>query len=159
MACLSDSGTMPSLSVSTCTTEASYWRNVPSAPTYEGASAKITSPGSIKIREIKSSACCEPVVTTTSSGLARIPSSAITSQICSRNFGWPCPLPYCNASWPCVKIKSETTDAIISIGSAERFGIPPANETISGREATANNERISLATMPVARCAKRSSRC
>ena len=109
------------------------------------------------MREIKSNACWDPVVITTSSGLARIPSSAITSQICSRSNGWPCPLPYCNASVPCFEIKSCTTSAIISIGKAERFGMPPANETISGREATAKSARISLATMPPARLAKRFS--
>ena len=30
------------------------------------------------------------------------------------------------------------------MGIAVRLGIPPASETISGRDATANNERISL---------------
>ena len=111
----------------------------------------------MKMREIKSSACCEPVVTTMSSGLARIPSRAITSQINSRSLGWPCPLPYCRASAPLVRINSLTTLAIISIGSAERLGIPPASETISGREATAKSERISLGSIPAARAAKRSS--
>ena len=130
---------------------------MPSAPTYEGASTRTTSPGSIKIREIKSRACCEPVVTTMSSALARIPSRAITSQINSRSFGCPWPLPYWRASAPLVKINSLTTLAIISIGNAERLGMPPANETISGRDATAKRDRISLGNIPAARAAKRSS--
>ena len=136
-------GINPSLSMATWTTFASYWLKVPSAPTYEGASARTTSPGSIKIREIKSNACCDPVVTMTSSGWARIPSSAIMSQICSRNFGWPCPLPYCKASMPFVATKSAITLLMRSIGRAVRLGIPPASETMSGRDATAKSERIS----------------
>ena len=42
--------------------------------------------------------------------------------------------------------------------SAERLGIPPASETISGRDATAKSARISLGCMPAARAAKRCSR-
>ena len=110
------------------------------------------------MREIRSKACCDPVVIKTSSGLARIPSSAITSQICSRSFGWPCPFPYCNASCPFSRIIFSTTSAIIPIGSAERFGIPPASETISGRDATANSERISLGFIWAALDANLSSR-
>ena len=158
IAARSESGTRPSLSISTWTTEASYCRKVPSAPTYEGASTSTTSPGSIKIREMRSRACCEPVVITTSSGFARIPSSAITSQICSRSFGWPCPLPYCSASAPLVRISLFTTPAIISIGSAERFGIPPASETISGLDATAKSDLISEGNIPAAREANLFSR-
>ena len=60
------------------------WK-VPSAPTYDGASARMTSPGSQKIRVVRSSAICEPTVTITSSGWALMPSSAITWQICSRS--------------------------------------------------------------------------
>ena len=52
-----------------------------------------------------------------------------------------------------------TTPAIISIGSAERFGIPPASETISGRDATAKSERISDGNIPAARAANLVSRC
>ena len=44
------------------------------------------------------------------------------------------------------------------MGSAERLGIPPASETISGREATAKSERISDGNIPAARCANRFSR-
>ena len=41
----------------------------------------------------------------------------------------------------------------MSIGSAERFGIPPAKETISGLDATAKSERISLGFIWAARLA------
>ena len=44
------------------------------------------------------------------------------------------------------------------MGSAERFGIPPARETISGREATAKSERISDGNIPAARAANLFSR-
>jgi hypothetical protein len=44
------------------------------------------------------------------------------------------------------------------MGRAERFGIPPASETISGREATAKRERISLGFMCAALDANLSSR-
>ena len=44
------------------------------------------------------------------------------------------------------------------MGSAERFGIPPASETISGRDATANKERISEGNIPAARVANLFSR-
>ena len=37
------------------------------------------------------------------------------------------------------------------------FGIPPASETTSGREATANRARISEAVMPAVRAAYRST--
>jgi len=41
----------------------------------------------------------------------------------------------------------------VSIGRAERYGIPPARETTSGREATANSARISEAFIPDVRSA------
>ena len=39
------------------------------------------------------------------------------------------------------------------MGKAERFGMPPANETISGREATAKSDLISLGFIIAARWA------
>ena len=87
IAATSASGISPSSSIATCTTCAWYDWNVPSAPTYDGASARMTSPGSMKIRVVRSSAICEPTVTMTSSGCALMPSSAITWQICSRSCG------------------------------------------------------------------------
>jgi hypothetical protein len=94
IACRSASGTSPSASISACTTW--HWKalKTPSAPTYDGASQMTTSPGSQKIRVTRSTACWDPTVTTTSSGWALMPSSAITSQICSRRVGSPCPEEY-----------------------------------------------------------------
>ena len=44
-----------------------------------------------------------------------------------------------------------------SSGRPEMFGMPPASETTSGREATANSARISEAVMPAVRAAYRST--
>ena len=66
----SAAGISPSSSIATCTTCAWAAWNMPSAPTYVGPSASTTSPGSRKSRATRSSACCEPTVTTTSSGEA-----------------------------------------------------------------------------------------
>ena len=44
-----------------------------------------------------------------------------------------------------------------SSGSPEMFGMPPASETTSGREATAKRARISEAVMPAVRAAYRST--
>jgi len=107
----------------------------------------------MKTRVTRSRACWDPVVTTISSAWAEIPSRAMTSRICSRSVGSPCPEPYCNAESPWVANICATAAATVSSGSAERYGIPPARETISGREATANSARISEAFMPVVRAA------
>ena len=55
-------------------------------------------------------------------------------------------------------MSSLTTPAIISIGRADKFGIPPASETISGLDATAKSERISDGNIPAARAANLFSR-
>ena len=125
----------------------------PSAPTYDGASQITTSPGSQKIRVTRSTACWEPTVTTTSSGCASMPSSRITSQICSRRCGSPWPEPYCIAVAPRVATRSAIASPTTSRGSPEMFGIPPASETTSGRLATENSARISEAVIPWVRAA------
>src|SRR5882757_7191029 len=116
------------------------------------------SPGSQKILVTRSSAICEPTVTTTSSACARMPSAAITSVICSRSRGTPWAEPYCSATWPSWAISVATSAARESSGSAARLGMPPASETTSGRLATANSARIFEAVMPSVRRAKRSAR-
>ncbi len=113
----------------------------------------ITSPGSQKIRATVSNAIWEPTVTTTSSGCAEMPSSAITSTICSRSSGTPWAEPYWRAVCPSVATSRATSAASDSNGSAARFGIPPANDTTSGRLATENSARISDAVMPAVRSA------
>ena len=70
---------------------------MPSAPTYDGASARTTSPGSMKIRVIRSRACWEPTVTTTSSG-ARDALERHHLADRSRAGGSPCAEPYCRAA-------------------------------------------------------------
>ena len=114
-------------------------------------------PGRSRMRVTRSRAICEPTVTTTSSGSARMPSRAITSQICSRSAGTPWAEPYCSATWPSRATRSATSPASASSGSAARLGIPPASETTSGRLATANSARISDAVMPAVRAANRSA--
>ena len=85
-----------------------------------------------------------------------MPSSAITSQICSRSSGSPCAEPYCSATWPSRATRSATSAASASIGSAARLGMPPASDTTSGLLATANSARISDAVIPAVRAANRS---
>ncbi len=115
-----------------------------------------TSPGSQKIRVTRSSACCEPTVTTTSSGDAVMPSSAMTSQICSRSCGSPWPQPYCSATAPRSRTIAATISPTASSGRASMYGMPPASETTSGRLATANSARIADAVIPRVRAAYRS---
>ena len=96
-------------------------------------------------------------MTTTSSGCASMPSSRITSVICSRSSGTPWPEPYCIATGPWWATRSAIAPPTTSSGSPEMLGIPPASETTSGREATANRARISEAVMPAVRAAYRST--
>ena len=116
-----------------------------------------TSPGSQKIRVTRSTACWDPTVTTTSSGWASMPSSRITSQICSRSTGSPWPEPYCIAAAPCWATRSLMAPPTTSSGSPEMLGMPPARLTTSGRLATENSARISEAVMPLVRAAYRST--
>ncbi len=82
-----------------------------------------------------------------------MPSSDITWQICSRSSPIPCPDPYCSATRPSVLTISATSAASASSGSDERYGMPPASDTTSGRLATANRARIADARMPDVRWA------
>ena len=107
----------------------------------------------MKILVSRSRACCEPTVTTISSGWARICSSAMTSQIRSRSPASPCAVQYCSAVAPWVAISWPTMSPTTSSGSADTYGEPPASDTISGRAATANRALISEATMSTARSA------
>ena len=86
-------------------------------------------------------------------GVALMPSRAMTLVICSRNCGMPCPFPYCSARPPSSRIIREVASARRSSGRSLRLGIPPASDTTSGREATANNDRVSEARRPWARAA------
>ncbi|MEU0111499.1 hypothetical protein ABZ313_39980 [Streptomyces sp. NPDC006251] len=77
----------------------------------------------------------------------------MTVQIVSRRLASPWADPYCRATGPCCITSSAIIEATASMGRADTFGIPPASDTISGLEATANNARTSEATIPAARCA------
>ena len=92
-------------------------------------------------------------MTTTSSAEAVIPCSAMTSQMSSRSPGSPWPDPYCSAAAPRSRIRVAVRSATRSNGRALMYGIPPARETTSGREATANRARISDALIPRTRAA------
>jgi hypothetical protein len=59
----------------------------------------------------------------------------------------------CNATAPFSRMRRRTVSAICSMGSALTNGMPPARLTTSGREATANNDRISLTVMEDVRAA------
>ena len=89
---------------------------------------------------------------TTSSACAVMPSSAITSRICSRSTGSPWPEPYCITWVPLVWIIVDSDAAISPSGRSLMLGIPPASETISGRLATANRARTAETRMPLVRC-------
>ena len=82
-----------------------------------------------------------------------MPSSRMTSVICSRSRGSPWPEPYCSATGPWVAIRSPMALPTTSRGSPEMLGMPPASDTTSGRDATANRARISDAVMPAVRAA------
>ena len=86
-----------------------------------------------------------------------MPSSRITSVICSRSSGTPWPEPYCIASGPWCATRSPIARLTTSSGSPEMLGMPPASETTSGRDATAKRARISEAVIPAVRAAYRST--
>ena len=116
----------------------------------------MTSPGSQKIRVVRSSAICDPTVTTTSSGmgldaLQRHHLADLLAQLAgcpgrTRTAGRP-GRPRRSARRPRRRVHSS--------GSDFRYGMPPASDTTSGRLATANRARIAEARMPAVRCAYR----
>ena len=62
-----------------------------------GASATITSPGSISVLQTRSITCWPPVVTITFAGSTSVPSAAITSTMQSTVAAIPSVGPYCSA--------------------------------------------------------------
>ena len=93
------------------------------------------------------------VVMTTSSTEALIPSRAMISRICSRSAGTPWPEPYCIAIGPLSLMTFSRAPLTSDSGSARTYGMPPARETTSGREATAKRARTSDALSPAERLA------
>ena len=103
---------------------------------------------------MRSSACCEPTVTTTSSGWVWMPTVGRTSDVMSsRSHSSPWPEPYCSARVPRSTSIRATASATASSGSAATYGIPPASETTSGRDATAKSARTSDAVIVRVRAA------
>jgi hypothetical protein len=82
-----------------------------------------------------------------------MPSSPITARMFSRRAGTPWPEPYCSAVSPRSVITVSKALLIRESGSADTNGMPPASETTSGREATANSARTSEALRPEVRSA------
>ena len=80
-----------------------------------------------------------------------MPSSAMTSMMRSRSSGSPWPEPYCMTCMPLVAIICSNEPAISGSGRSLMFGMPPANDTISGRLATANRARTAETRMPLVR--------
>ena len=90
---------------------------------------------------------------TTSSGLAVIASSAITSMIFSRMNSSPCPEPYCMAWTPLVWISWSKDAPRSASGRSAMLGMPPASDTTSGRLATAKRARTADTVMEPVRSA------
>ena len=80
-------------------------------------------------------------------------SSAITSVMCSRMNGSPCPEPYCMACAPRSLIRAAMASPIASRGRSAMFGMPPASDTTSGRLATENRARTADTVSPWVRSA------
>jgi hypothetical protein len=95
---------------------------VPERPTYDGASASTTSPGSQKtaghqVERLLAADGDDDVLREAST-----PSSAITSQISSRSSGSPCPEPYCSACAPrvCHQLAHQLADDVEREGGQVR---------------------------------------
>ena len=147
---------MPSASMSIWTTSASYDEKVGTAPGYVGASAMITSPGSISVFVTRSITCCPPVVTIRWSGSTFIPPSAcITSAMQSFVSASPSVGPYCSAFAHDSCAMRCATAANVSGGKLLVSGRPPASEITSGRAVTAIRSRIADDFMTCVREAKR----
>ena len=133
---------IPSASTATWCTSAPAAANTGTAPGYVGPSARIASPGSTSTRQIRSSACCPPVVTISSPAPTSVPSSAIRSTIAWRSSSRPSVGPYCRARGPSLVVTSCTSSDSRSGGKAFVSGRPPASEITSGREVIAIRSRI-----------------
>jgi hypothetical protein len=75
------------------------------------------------------------------------------STMCARSRSVPWPEPYCSAAAASSSSSLSNAVAISSRGIARTYGMPPASDTTSGREATANRARTSLAASPAVRAA------
>ncbi len=127
------------------------------APGYVGASATITSPGSISVLHTRSITCCPPVVTITSVGSIGVRSAAITSTMQSTVAAIPSVGPY----WSARAVESAaTTDISFAYSSGSNVdvsGRPPASEITSGCSVSAIISRIAELFMPRVRAANSAS--
>ena len=125
------------------------------APGYVGASATITSPGSMNARQTRSITCWPPVVTIRSSVSTTVPSAAITCTMHLRTSSSPSVGPY----WSAAALESTATRDISaaksSAGKVVVSGRPVASEITSGRAVTAIMSRIAEDVMPRVRLANR----
>ena len=80
-----------------------------------------------------------------------IPSKAMISLMCSRKVRSPCPPEYCKATAALSDMSELKLSIIRSLGNAGTKGMPPARETTSGLDTTANKARTSEADNPLAR--------
>ena len=102
----------------------------------------ITSPGSISVLVTRSITCWPPVVTTMSSGSARIPSAAITSAMHALVSSRPSVGPYWSALAHDSSAIRAVTAAKVSGGKVDVSGRPPASEITSGRAVMAIRSRM-----------------
>ena len=122
-----------------------------------GASATITSPGSISVLHTRSITCWPPVVTITSDGSTSVPSCAITSTMQPTVAAIPSVGPY----WSARAVDSAATSAIsFAYSCGENVlvsGSPPASEITSVRSVSAIISRIAELFMPRVRAANSAS--
>ena len=111
-------------------------------PGRSGASQITTSPGSTSVFVTRSITCWPPVVTTMSSGSARMPSAAITSAIRCLVSSKPSVGPYWSALAHDSRAIWSVSAANVSGGKVEVSGRPPASEITSGRAVIAIRSRI-----------------
>src|SRR4051794_27939803 len=113
-----------------------------------------TSPGSTRVLATRSITCWPPVVTTTSSGSARMSSAPITSAMQVLVSASPSVGPYWSAfAHDSAAIRCATA-AKVSGGKVLVSGRPPASEMISGRAVTAIRSRMADDFMTFVREAK-----
>src|SRR5918994_7715036 len=150
-------GIMPARSIGTCSTLGRYAAKAFNAPAYVGPSHKTASPSSKKTLPTRSRPCWAPVVTKTSSWLARVPSEAITSTIMSFIPSSPAVGPYWRA-WAESAATLWEISRNASSPKARVSGKPPAREIMPGLERVAIRSRVAALFIPLTRLAYRKSK-
>ena len=145
-------GIMPARSIGTCNILGRYAAKAFKAPAYVGPSHRTASPSSKKTLPTRSRPCWAPVVTKTSSWLARMPSAAITSTIMSFIPSSPEVGPYCRA-WAETAATLWEISRNASSPNARVSGKPPAREMMPGLERVAMRSRVAALFIPLTRLA------